>query len=650
MSIREHSRKSVTLITGISLLFGDFFVPLQLMKRASYIFLIVLMLAACGGWRDGQRLLDRADSLLYGQPDSALRLLDSITEDDQERMSEAQLMRYHLLRADAQNKCFVPFTTDSIMKEVAHYYERKGTPNEQMRAYYLLGRAYYDMGETPMALKYFHEAADCADTTQADCDFKLLSRVHGQMGRLFLDQGAPRDALEEYRIAQQYAHECSDTLNELYCFTNQGNAYLYLNLPDSAILIKEYVSKLFHDNGFAKDAVMTLAPLIDLYVGQGKYEVAKRIMERYEAESGLFDKNRNISYGREIYYYSKGLYYLGTHRNDSALFFFRKLLSDAHKPNHYECGYAGLAKFFHEKGNQDSAYYYASLAYSYTDTCHREKATEFYQRCHSLYNYSRQQQIAVQKTEEARENRHRWIFAISLSGIIILGAFLFIFVLRNRNERLKLEKQVLQGSISHLEEARSELLVSKKELSKLLELKDMELNTAEDELEKTKTVLLGDKNRIEAREKYWHSIIESKQEEIEEKECRIQMLESKLQSVPENDMISAIRNLPVVIELRQRMITKGPSKMTYNQWTQLQSSVDTIIPSFFSFLSEYYPKLRSDDLIILYLTRVYFSTGEIALLTNNTSSAVSMKKSRLLKKIFDIKGGARDFEDRVRKL
>ena len=51
------------------------------MKRASYIFLIVLMLAACGGWRDGQRLLDRADSLLYGQPDSALRLLDSITED-----------------------------------------------------------------------------------------------------------------------------------------------------------------------------------------------------------------------------------------------------------------------------------------------------------------------------------------------------------------------------------------------------------------------------------------------------------------------------------------------------------------------------------------------------------------------------------------
>ena len=128
------------------------------------------------------------------------------------------------------------------------------------------------------------------------------------------------------------------------------------------------------------------------------------------------------------------------------------------------------------------------------------------------------------------------------------------------------------------------------------------------------------------------------------------MLESKLQSVPENDMISAIRNLPIVIELRQRMITKGPSKMTYNQWTQLQSSVDTIIPSFFSFLSEYYPKLRSDDLIILYLTRVYFSTGEIALLTNNTSSAVSMKKSRLLKKIFDIKGGARDFEDRVRKL
>ena len=225
----------MTLITGISLLFGDFFVPLQLMKRASYIFLIVLMLAACGGWRDGQRLLDRADSLLYGQPDSALRLLDSITEDDQERMSEAQLMRYHLLRADAQNKCFVPFTTDSVMKEVAHYYERKGTPNEQMRAYYLLGRAYYDMGETPMALKYFHEAADCADTTQTDCDFKLLSRVHGQMGRLFLDQDALRSALEEFENAKTFSLRCHDSLSYL-SFCNQKSPILdKLNLPDSAI-------------------------------------------------------------------------------------------------------------------------------------------------------------------------------------------------------------------------------------------------------------------------------------------------------------------------------------------------------------------------------------------------------------------------------
>ena len=171
------------------------------MRKVSYIFLLALLLAACGGWRDGDRLLSEADGLLYSHPDSAQRLLDSIPDGDLARMSQSQRMRYELLRADAQNKRYVKFTTDSVLKEVVEYYDRKGTANERMRANYLLGRAYYDMGETPMALKYYHEAADQADTTQIDCDYKLLSRVHGQMGRIFLDCCSPQNSIDEYKYS-----------------------------------------------------------------------------------------------------------------------------------------------------------------------------------------------------------------------------------------------------------------------------------------------------------------------------------------------------------------------------------------------------------------------------------------------------------------
>jgi lipopolysaccharide biosynthesis regulator YciM len=87
-------------------------------------------------------------------------------------------MYYHLLLADAMNKAYVDMTTDSILKEVADYYDRHGSTNEQMRAHYLLGCAYRDMGEAPMALQCYQDAVDKADTTDTECDFSLLSRLH----------------------------------------------------------------------------------------------------------------------------------------------------------------------------------------------------------------------------------------------------------------------------------------------------------------------------------------------------------------------------------------------------------------------------------------------------------------------------------------
>ena len=58
-------------------------------------------------------------------------------------------MRYEVLLAEAMNKSYVSFTTDSVLKQVVRYYDRHGSPNEQLKAHYLLGCAYRDMGEAP---------------------------------------------------------------------------------------------------------------------------------------------------------------------------------------------------------------------------------------------------------------------------------------------------------------------------------------------------------------------------------------------------------------------------------------------------------------------------------------------------------------------
>ena len=57
-------------------------------------------------------------------------------------------------RADSMNRAYIPMTDgmDSLLLEATRFYDRHGDANQQMRAHYLLGCAYRDMGEAPAAL------------------------------------------------------------------------------------------------------------------------------------------------------------------------------------------------------------------------------------------------------------------------------------------------------------------------------------------------------------------------------------------------------------------------------------------------------------------------------------------------------------------
>ena len=77
-----------------------------------------------------------------------LTLVCCTTEADRNRMSAL------LDRADSMNSAYLPLTDgmDSLLLEATRFYDRHGDADQQMRAHYLLGCAYRDMGEAPAAL------------------------------------------------------------------------------------------------------------------------------------------------------------------------------------------------------------------------------------------------------------------------------------------------------------------------------------------------------------------------------------------------------------------------------------------------------------------------------------------------------------------
>ena len=85
-----------------------------------------------------------------------------------------------LAELEEQNHSGQPMQNDSLAEALVAYFDRHGNANERMRAKYILGRTYADMGELPRALETYFEAADCADTTASDCDFAKLICIHAQ--------------------------------------------------------------------------------------------------------------------------------------------------------------------------------------------------------------------------------------------------------------------------------------------------------------------------------------------------------------------------------------------------------------------------------------------------------------------------------------
>ncbi|MDE7237391.1 MAG: hypothetical protein K2N66_06170, partial [Paramuribaculum sp.] len=89
----------------------------------SAFILLCVGLAACGGDRDIERQLDRADAMMDHAPDTALMLLDSMCVD---RLGGGQRARYGLLYTKAATKNYTPLAYDSLIGMAVDYYAGRG--------------------------------------------------------------------------------------------------------------------------------------------------------------------------------------------------------------------------------------------------------------------------------------------------------------------------------------------------------------------------------------------------------------------------------------------------------------------------------------------------------------------------------------------
>ena len=553
----------------------------------------------------GQQAADRdiavADSLSEAAPQRAMTLIDSLERES--TMNKSRHMKLLLLKAKVRNKLAMPMSTDSL-KYIADYFDKHGDSNERMLAYYILGCAYFDGKDAPMALQYFHEAAAKADTTDSSCDFLTLHRIHAWSAEILKSQFAFSDAFHENSLAFKYAMKAKDTLNAIITYEKKSNIYNALGISDSAIFIRKKLYGLYSKYGYEKEAVRSLGLLINYGVENKELSDVKHYINLYEHKSGNFNDKGDIKKGVEIYYVTKGRYLAEINELDSAEYYFRKCARTAKNYSDLKYCFDDLADIYRKRNRPDSVAKYADLARMMTDSAYAQMSTEHLQQMQAMYNYNRYRQTAEEAEKDALRTKYISIIIIMAIMAAAIGGALAVrtYIMRKRRARV------------------DEIKEYKRKIN--------ELETSRAELESINSGLNAEVNRM-----------------IEEKTKKIDILkteyEKNFNNVKDKDLFECE---PIVIQIRWKA-RKTTKPMDKDEISRLKELFKDYRP-----LSNWENTLNNNEYLICLLVRLDFVPAEICILTDLSSSNISNIRKRLLEKMTGREGSPKDFDKYIKSL
>ena len=523
------------------------------------------------------------------------------TEADRNRM------RTELDSINQCNRNDQPFTAADVQPYV-NFFDDHGTPNDRLLAHYLLGRAYHEHGEAPMALQCYQDAIDATDTLSTDCDYRQLARVYAQMAQIFYEQGLYRGQLASDQLSVKFAWRGKDTLAALMSYEQESQAYRNLNMPDSLLYICEHVSQLYRRYGYTHQAARTLGYTLNTLVLSQKLDKAKRYMQIYESESEYFDSLGNIQKGREIYYKIKGLYYLHTNVLDSAEYYFRKELRDGKDLGNQNSAANGLAELYQRLHQPDSAAKYSLYAYVMSDSLYARKVTKDVERIQAMYNYTRHQEIAHQEQKKASQ---RIIIIWICVGIIIVICLLAFIIIRELTRKKKTVEQKYMQSQSVIEQAQSDIV------------------------------------KLQTNAEINKELISEKEQIIREQETILKVL---LQRNTDSQSL-ADRQLKITkIYGKFEQLSVVGQKPTNAEWEQMKEQIFKCYPGFKDFISKHEHHLNEKEFKTCLLIRIGFKPKTVSYMLEVDPSYISNIRTEMIQKLFSLSGNSKSFDKMLKEI
>lgn len=389
----------------------------------------VFLLSSCASRQTTARL-DDVETYIQSRPDSALATLRAI--DTTTLTSRSLRAHYALLLATALDKNWIDTTDVNVVMPAVTYYDKHGTDDQKMRAYYYLGRIQQN-GHDPNSAIISFTLAERASAGSEDEGFKgLLNMALAEIYRKAHFMEKARDCIES---GSEHFQKANDTAH--YHLTSGLLAICYQEMREwetADSLYREGIERAVNDTSAMR---MILAHYAAFKVIQpdadpkGAISLLTRLYSEYKQP--LPPKEYSI------YAYASDL--LGDHKTcDAMLKVLRNLPEERRKDSRY-CEYL-IAK---SRGDYEQAVDLATAIYGEQD----KKVDQLLNNSVTqvLQNYFQNQYA---KTEQ-RAQILRLVFAVAiLSLLLLLG--LIVFMVNRKREKERLAADLLRQSNSELKE------------------------------------------------------------------------------------------------------------------------------------------------------------------------------------------------------
>ena len=388
--------------------------------------LLIFSFTGCQERKGTASILKEAEALMYTSPDSALQMLETISQPEQ--LTGKEQADYALLLTQARSRNRITATSDSLIRIATDYFQDSNDNARKAKAFLYLGDVYMDMQNHVEAMKALKQAEEVLDDAEASVQSLIYSNL----------------------------------------------AYLNRESSNYELAWKYYQNALIIDkaNGDTEWVVSNLINLLNLPLPALQDTLTNYIVQLEEVLLSVTSDLQSKAYN------NIGIYYRKKNLPGHAANYFRKAIHASVSVPYR--AYLNLAQIYDEEGNTtraDSlyqmalqspvwatkAYIYEALYNRYLDAHRYQEATE-YMKCYQLATdsfYTQRQALEIQELQtkydfevlarKKTETENR-LLRITVGGSLLLFlSILAVYYFKKKNTRQLQDLENLIRQINELE-------------------------------------------------------------------------------------------------------------------------------------------------------------------------------------------------------